>query len=34
MAMNVSAWSIRNPIPAILLFILLTLVGLLSASTR
>lgn len=25
--MNVSAWSIRNPIPAILLFILLTLVG-------
>ncbi|WP_124951793.1 efflux RND transporter permease subunit [Sulfuriferula thiophila] len=28
--MNVSAWSIRQPIPAILLFILLTLVGLLS----
>jgi multidrug efflux pump subunit AcrB len=27
--MNVSAWSIRNPIPAILLFILLTLAGLL-----
>ena len=26
--MNVSAWSIRNPIPAILLFTLLTLVGL------
>ena len=26
--MNVSAWSIRNPVPAILLFILLTLVGL------
>lgn len=26
--MNVSAWSIRNPIPAILLFILLTLAGL------
>ena len=26
--MNVSAWSIRNPIPAILLFILLTLLGL------
>ncbi len=25
--MNVSAWSIRNPIPAILLFILLTLAG-------
>jgi multidrug efflux pump subunit AcrB len=25
--MNVSAWSIRNPIPAILLFLLLTLVG-------
>ncbi len=27
--MNVSAWSIRNPIPAILLFILLTLAGVL-----
>jgi multidrug efflux pump subunit AcrB len=27
--MNVSAWSIRNPIPAVLLFILLTLAGLL-----
>ncbi|MGL6112115.1 MAG: efflux RND transporter permease subunit, partial [Rubrivivax sp.] len=27
--MNVSAWSIRNPTPAILLFIMLTLVGLL-----
>ena len=26
--MNVSAWSIRNPIPAILLFLLLTLAGL------
>lgn len=26
--MNVSAWSIRNPIPALLLFILLTLAGL------
>ena len=26
--MNVSAWSIRNPIPAILLFLLLTVVGL------
>ena len=26
--MNVSAWSIRNPIPAILLFVLLTLAGL------
>ena len=25
---NVSSWSIRNPIPAILLFVLLTLVGL------
>ena len=25
--MNVSAWSIRNPIPAILLFIMLTLMG-------
>ncbi len=28
--MNVSAWSIRNPIPAILLFLLLTLWGILS----
>lgn len=28
--MNVSAWSIRQPIPAILLFILLTLLGLMS----
>ncbi|WP_088280326.1 efflux RND transporter permease subunit [Ideonella sp. A 288] len=28
--MNVSAWSIRNPIPAILLFMLLTLAGLLA----
>ena len=27
--MNVSAWSIRNPTPAILLFLMLTLVGLL-----
>src|ERR1035437_2317790 len=26
--MNLSAWAIRNPIPSILLFILLTLVGL------
>jgi multidrug efflux pump subunit AcrB len=26
--MNVSAWSIRNPIPAILLFVMLTLLGL------
>ena len=26
--MNVSSWSIRNPIPAILLFLLLTLAGL------
>jgi multidrug efflux pump subunit AcrB len=26
--MNVSSWSIRNPIPAILLFLLLTLIGL------
>jgi multidrug efflux pump subunit AcrB len=30
MAMNVSAWCIRNPIPAVLLFIMLTLAGLLS----
>lgn len=28
--MNVSSWSIKNPIPAILLFIMLTLVGLMS----
>lgn len=28
MAINVSAWSIRNPIPSILLFVMLTLVGL------
>jgi multidrug efflux pump subunit AcrB len=27
MAINVSAWSIRNPIPAILLFVMLTLIG-------
>ena len=27
---NVSAWSIRNPIPAVMLFVLLTLAGLLS----
>ena len=27
--MNVSAWSIRNPTPAILFFVLLTLAGLL-----
>ncbi len=30
--MNVSSWSIRNPIPAVLLFLLLTLVGLVSFS--
>ncbi len=28
--MNVSSWSIRNPIPSVLLFILLTVVGLMS----
>ncbi len=28
--MNVSAWSIRNPIPSVMLFIMLTLVGLLA----
>ena len=28
--MNVSAWSIRNPIPAVMLFVLLTLAGLLA----
>ncbi|MDW4677778.1 efflux RND transporter permease subunit, partial [Escherichia coli] len=30
--MNVSSWSIKNPIPAILLFILLTVVGLMGFS--
>ncbi|KQY80963.1 efflux RND transporter permease subunit [Pelomonas sp. Root1444] len=30
--MNVSAWSIRNPVPSILLFILLTVVGLMAFS--
>lgn len=30
MSLNVSSWSIRNPTPAILLFILLTFVGLMS----
>jgi len=30
MAINVSSWSIRNPIPSVLLFILLTLAGLMS----
>jgi multidrug efflux pump subunit AcrB len=28
--MNVSAWSIRNPIPGVLLFIMLTIIGLMS----
>ena len=28
--MNVSSWSIRNPIPAILLFVLLTVLGLMA----
>ena len=31
--MNISAWAIRNPIPSILLFIMLTLVGLVSFKT-
>jgi len=26
---NVSSWSIRNPIPAVMLFVLLTIAGLL-----
>ncbi|MDP3700593.1 MAG: efflux RND transporter permease subunit [Hylemonella sp.] len=30
--MNVSAWSIRNPIPAVMLFVMLTFAGLLSFS--
>ena len=28
--MNVSAWSIRKPIPSVLLFIMLTLIGLMA----
>ena len=28
--MNVSAWSIRNPVPSVVLFVLLTFAGLLS----
>ena len=28
--MNFSSWSIKNPIPAIMLFVLLTLAGLMS----
>ena len=28
--MNVSAWSIRNPIPAVLMFVMLTLAGLMA----
>ena len=28
--MNFSAWSIKNPIPAVMLFVLLTLAGLMS----
>jgi multidrug efflux pump subunit AcrB len=31
--MNVSAWSIRNPIPAMMLFVLLTLAGMMSFSS-
>lgn len=31
--MNISAWAIKNPIPSILLFIMLTLVGLMSFKT-
>lgn len=31
--MNVSAWSIRNPIPAAMLFVLLTLAGLMAFRT-
>lgn len=30
--MNISAWSIRNPVPAVLLFVLLTVCGLLAFS--
>ena len=26
--MNISSWSIRNPVPSVLLFILLTVIGL------
>lgn len=28
--MNVSTWSIRNPIPVVLLFLMLTLLGLMA----
>ena len=28
--MNISAWSIKNPIPAVMLFVLLTFAGMLS----
>ena len=28
--LNVSSWSIRNPIPAVMLFVLLTLAGVIS----
>ncbi|GAA6141079.1 efflux RND transporter permease subunit [Hydrogenophaga sp. 5NK40-0174] len=31
--MNVSSWSIRNPIPTVMIFVMLTLVGLFSFST-
>ena len=31
--MNVSSWSIRNPIPAVLLFVMLTLIGVMSFSS-
>jgi len=30
--MNVSSWSIKNPIPAVMLFIMLTVVGLMGFS--
>src|SRR5512144_2577121 len=30
--MNISAWSIRNPVPSVLLFVLLTVCGLLAFS--
>ena len=31
--MNVSSWSIKNPIPAVMLFVMLTLAGLFSFSS-
>jgi len=32
--MNVSAWSIKNPIPAVMLFVLLTFAGMMSFNSH